>query len=37
MAARPYTQELRQMIGELALRADEDDHPLLANARPAIA
>jgi F-type H+-transporting ATPase subunit gamma len=34
MAARPYTQELRQMIGELALRADEDDHPLLANRDP---
>ena len=28
--ARPYAVKLHEMISELALRADEEDHPLLA-------
>lgn len=32
--ARPYAVKLQEMISELALRADTEDHPLLANREP---
>ncbi len=32
--ARPYAVKLQEMISELALRADTDDHPLLAVREP---
>ncbi len=32
--ARPYAIKLHEMISELALRADEEDHPLLAVREP---
>lgn len=32
--ARPYAHELKDMIAELALRTDEQDHPLLAVREP---
>jgi F-type H+-transporting ATPase subunit gamma len=33
-AARPYAVKLHEMISELALRADAEDHPLLAVREP---
>jgi F-type H+-transporting ATPase subunit gamma len=34
LAARPYAVHLHELISELALRADFDDHPLLAQREP---
>lgn len=34
VAARPYANKLHEMISELALRADAEDHPLLAVREP---
>jgi F-type H+-transporting ATPase subunit gamma len=34
LAARPYAVKLHELISELALRADADDHPLLAVREP---
>ncbi len=34
VAARPYALKLHEMISELALRADAEDHPLLALREP---
>ncbi len=34
LAARPYAVKLHELISELALRADFEDHPLLAHREP---
>lgn len=34
LAARPYALKLHELISELALRADFEDHPLLAHREP---
>ena len=34
LAARPYAIKLHEMIGELAMRADTEDHPLLTVREP---
>ena len=34
VAARPYAEELHELISELALRSEADDHPLLAVRPP---